>query len=236
MSLNLERDVLCVIPARLGSKGIPRKNLCKVGGIPLLQRAIEYALDLTSNVVVTTEAAEVAALAGLWGARLIIAAYPPKYHGDDSRAADVWKHAWISAEQMLGRRYEASMYLEPTSPCRERWMACEAFATLVSNADTVDEVWTMEAVPEKFRAARQYEVLDGVLYPSQMAFEGQPRQRMPTTWVKNGAVYCARRDSILLQTGKSQVVPLVTKHLVNIDTLDDLAEAEAMLTERDAFE
>lgn len=235
MSLSLERDVLCIIPCRMGSKGIPRKNLCKVGGKPLLQRAIEYALDLTPNVVVSTESAEAAALAASWGIRLAIAAYPPQFHGDESRAADVWKHAWKGAEQMLGRRFEVSMYLEPTSPCRDRWMATEAFALLVTHPDEVDEVWTMEEVPAPYRAARQYEVVHGVLYPAQTAFEGLPRQKMPKTLIKNGAVYCARRDSVLLSSQHSQIMPLVTRHLVNIDTLDDLAEADRVLSEAEAF-
>lgn len=235
MSLNLERDVLCVIPCRLGSKGIPRKNLCVVAGKSLLQRAIEFALDLTPNVVVSTEAAEVAALAGYFGVGLSIAAFPPEYHGDDSKAADVWKHAWMGAEQAMGRRFEVSMYLEPTSPCRDRWMATEAFATLVTQPDEYDEVWTVEEVPEKFRAARQYELVDEALYPAQTAFEGLPRQRMPTTYVKNGGVYCARRDSILLSTQRARVLPLVTRHLVNIDTLDDLDEAEKAISEAEAL-
>ena len=61
-----KESVLCLIPARGGSKGISRKNLCKVNGISLLERAINVALELkrVDKIVVTSDDDEILSIAG----------------------------------------------------------------------------------------------------------------------------------------------------------------------------
>ena len=75
-------NVLCIIPARGGSKGIPRKNIINLAGKPLIAWSIEAALAATSisRVIVTTDDEEIASVAKIWGAETMLR--PPELAND----------------------------------------------------------------------------------------------------------------------------------------------------------
>ena len=229
-------DLLIVIPAKLGSAAVPRKNLQRCGGMTLLERTVRFAQALDgATVVVSTEAAEVAVTAGELGVALIIAAYPPEHHGPDSLAADVWGHAWASAEQFTSHQFEWSLYLEPTCPLRERWMVDAVLEQLTEHWSAM----TVEAVPEKYLAPRQFRVErgQGVLLNGHTRLS-TPRQALPLHYLKNGAAYAHVRQQNMISS--RHVVPCTsevticvpTPPLVNIDSWADLVEADRILIER----
>ncbi|MFK4835876.1 cytidylyltransferase domain-containing protein [Microbacterium sp. ZW T2_14] len=108
-------EVVAIIPARGGSKGIPRKNLQRVGGVPLVARAIEAArrCPALDRVVVTTDDAEIAAVAAEWGAEVVDR--PVDLSGDEARSETALLHA---LETLEARKLDVSVvaFLQATSP------------------------------------------------------------------------------------------------------------------------
>lgn len=114
-----EKRILAVIPARGGSKGIPRKNLADLGGRPLIAWTIlaaKAALGL-DRIIVSTDDADIAAIAKEHGAEVPFMR-PSEIAGDTASATDVIKHALAYFHAEEGLEYEAVAYLQPTSPFR----------------------------------------------------------------------------------------------------------------------
>jgi N-acylneuraminate cytidylyltransferase len=108
-------EVVAVIPARGGSKGIPRKNLTRVGGIPLVARAVDAAHRCPSidRVVVTTDDDDIASVAAEWGAELV--RRPSELAGDAASSESALLHALDVLEE---RRVDVGVvaFLQATSP------------------------------------------------------------------------------------------------------------------------
>lgn len=110
--------ILCVVPARGGSKGVPRKNLRLVGGKPLLVWTLEQALSArpAMDVVVSTDDEEIAAVARAAGA-LVPFLRPPELALDTTPTEPVVRHA-IAAARAADAAPDAVMLLQATSPIR----------------------------------------------------------------------------------------------------------------------
>ena len=111
-------EVLAIIPARGGSKGIPRKNLAPLGGKPLMVWTIEAALgaELVSRVVVSTEDAEIAAVAAGAGAEVI--PRPAELAEDTTHTEPVLVHALAYLCEREGYQPDVVALLQPTAPLR----------------------------------------------------------------------------------------------------------------------
>lgn len=108
-------EVVAVIPARGGSKGVPRKNLRRVGGVPLLARAIESAraAALIDRVVVSTDDHEIAAVAREWGAEVVDR--PAELSGDTASSESALLHA-LDVLAQAGVATRVLVFLQATSP------------------------------------------------------------------------------------------------------------------------
>ncbi len=108
-------EVVAIIPARGGSKGVVRKNLRRVGGIPLVARAIDAAARCPSidRIVVTTDDAGIAAVAEEWGAEVVVR--PEELSGDTASSESALLHALDVLEE---RRVDVGVlaFLQATSP------------------------------------------------------------------------------------------------------------------------
>ena len=115
MSADDSRETVAVIPARGGSKGVPRKNVRKVGGIPLIARAITSAraADGIDRVVVSTDDHEIAAVARAWGAE--VGTRPAELSGDTASSESALEHA-IDELARLGIEVGILVFLQATSP------------------------------------------------------------------------------------------------------------------------
>lgn len=111
--------VLCIIPGRGGSKGIPRKNLRAFGGRPLISWPIKSALKskYVSTVCVSTDDEEIANISRYFGAEVPFMR-PQSISDDDSSSMDVIKHA-LDFYLKLDCEYKYVLMLEPTSPLTE---------------------------------------------------------------------------------------------------------------------
>lgn len=111
----MTRETVAVIPARGGSKGVPRKNLRRVGGLPLVARAVAAATDADriDRVVVSTDDPEIAAVAAEWGAEVV--ERPAGLAGDAASS----EHALLHVLHVLDTRgvdVGVLAFLQATSP------------------------------------------------------------------------------------------------------------------------
>ncbi|ADX74176.1 3-deoxy-D-manno-octulosonate 8-phosphate phosphatase, YrbI family [Pseudarthrobacter phenanthrenivorans Sphe3] len=113
--LVLSERVVAVIPARGGSKGVPRKNVTRVGGVPLVHRSIDAALksDIVDAVYVTTDDAEIAATARRAGGKIIDR--PADIAGDTSSSEAALLHA-LKVLEVAGNLPEVMVFMQATSP------------------------------------------------------------------------------------------------------------------------
>ena len=106
---------LIVIPARGGSKGVPRKNLRLLAGRPLIHHCLQTALSVADcTTVVTTEDEEIITVAEQLGPHII--KRPAALSEDDITLDDVVVHAVSTAEDMLGLHFDKIITIQPTSP------------------------------------------------------------------------------------------------------------------------
>lgn len=227
---------LVVIPARGGSKGIPRKNLLPVGGRPLIAWTILQALaaneDLEGDVIVTvsTEDEEIAAVAAGLGARVILR--PVELAGDTTPTEPVILHVMDTVEAE-GAQLDAVLLLQATSPVRHRdtiRRAIDQFRT--SGVDTLVGVvpespffWRLPAAPgESAQAA-----YDPAHRPRRQDLNAHQMH-----YFENGSLYVTAphiyRDLHNRIGGRTDLFILDEVEGVDIDTVADVAAAESMLT------
>ena len=110
-------DILAIIPARGGSKGVPRKNIRKLGGKPLIAYTIEAALGskYISRLIVSTDDEEIAEISHKWGADVPFLR-PVEFATDTAKAIAVVKHALLEMEKLDNCEYPVIVYLEPPAP------------------------------------------------------------------------------------------------------------------------
>ncbi len=127
--------VVGIIPARGGSKGIPKKNICLLAGKPLLVYTIEAAQEAStvSKVVVSTDAEEIAEVALNCGVEVIHR--PVHLAEDNSLTAPVLKHALQQIEGKI--KPDKVVTLQPTSPLRTGKHIDEAVDLLTKDWDSV---------------------------------------------------------------------------------------------------
>lgn len=225
--------VLGVIPARGGSKAIPRKNLAPLGGRTLLAWTCEAARAATSltRVVISTDDEEIARQ----GERCGIAApfrRGADLAGDSASTLPVIQEAVAFVEQD-GTRIDAAVILQPTSPFRTAAQIDAAVRLLFETG--ADSVVTVVEVPHQFNPVSVMRIDQGRLVPF---LDGQGtgtlrRQDKPQVYARNGAaVYAIRRDvlmggSLFGKDCRPLVMP--AKDSIDIDGPEDLVLAEALL-------
>lgn len=219
--------VLGLIPARAGSKSIPRKNLAELGGKPLISWTIDAASKSSlTRTVVSTECEEIAGVCRNLGAEVPFLR-PKSLASDDSRSIDVVNHAIES----LNEKFDAVMLLQPTSPFRTFEDINDALL-MKSDASSVISVVPVEGT----HPARMKFIEEGFLIdpPFGEEFENMPRQNLRPMYIRNGAIYLTGINEIYRETfkgDKSRALIMPKERSINIDSLFDLQLARAMLKE-----
>ena len=226
--------VLAVIPARGGSKGVPRKNIRPVLGKPLIGYTIETALEarhLFHRVVVSTDDPEIAEVARSHGAEVPFMR-PAELAGDRVPTAPVLQHAIDFVEREDGLRLEWVCLLQPTEPFRTV-ADLEAALALASGGDcdsviSVVQVFAVHPILMK-------RIEDGLLQPYCIEEkEGTRRQDYrPAAYMRNGAIYLTRRD-VLMARGSiwgDRIRPYVMppERSVGVDSEEDLVMVEILM-------
>ena len=232
--------ILGVIPARGGSKGVPRKNVKPLLGKPLIAYTIEAALAsrLLTDTVVTTEDEEIAAVSRQYGAQVPFMR-PDDLATDAAKAVPTIQHAVAEMERIKGVKYDVVVMLQPTTPLRTADDIDQCLEKLLSTgADSVIsvvEVGGYHPVRMKRIVPDPSGTSDLLVDYAEEEIENQPRQELPSVYLRAGSVYATRRDVLMNDnTFKGKVSrPFVIPHErhVNIDNQLDMKIAEWRLQE-----
>ncbi len=224
-------QVLALVPARGGSKGVPGKNIKRLAGRPLIAHTIAYAAAArgVSRVVVSTDSDAIAEVSRQEGADVPFLR-PADLAADDTPMKAVVAHAleWLATHEAWVP--DAVVLLQPTVPFRDATLMDRTLAMLRDGADAVVSV---APVPTAYHADWQFEVRDGVLCRmdgGDLAAIVTRRQDLRPAFVRDGAIYGFRRP-MFTATGSfysDRTMALVNQSTVNIDTAADWLLAESM--------
>jgi len=233
-------EVLAIVPARGGSKSIPRKNLRSFAGHPLLAYSIAAGRQAQSvaRVIVSTEDEEIAAVARSYGAEVPFMR-PPHLAQDDTPDYPVFLHALTWLAEHAGYRPQVIVQLRPTTPVRPPDCVDRAVGILLSQpeADSVRGVVPSGQNPYKMWRADSHGrlqplLLDGLHEPYNM-----PRQSLPPTYWQTGHIDAIRASTILEKNSLSGeiILPLFLdpRDTVDIDTVRDWQRAEWLIMQGD---
>ena len=229
-------DVLALIPARGGSKSIPRKNIRLFAGHPLIAYSIAAGLaaELITRVIVSTDDEEIATVARQYGAETPFLR-PAEYAQDQTPDLPVYQHALTWLAENEDYHPEIVVQLRPTSPFRKVTHIDGAVQLLLERpeADSVRSVCIPFQNPYKmWRIAP-----DGFMHPLvKTEFReayNMPRQALPTVYWQTGYVDAAWAEMILTKNSMTgeHILPLVigAEEWIDIDSPDDWRRAERML-------
>ena len=224
--------LLTLIPARGGSKSIPRKNFKLLGGHPLIAWSIAAALqaECRPRVVVSTDDEEIAAVAREYGAETPFLR-PAELAEDRTLDLPVFQHALRWLEENEGYRPEIVVQLRPTSPFRPAGMIDEAVRILQAHpeATSVRGIVPSGQNPYKMWRAPDDGPIQPLLETDIEEAYNQPRQELPPTFWQTGHVDAIRPEVILSGSMSGRVIyPLHIdpKYTIDLDTLLDWDRAE----------
>jgi CMP-N-acetylneuraminic acid synthetase/spore coat polysaccharide biosynthesis predicted glycosyltransferase SpsG len=220
--INSAKSALVVIPARGGSKGIPRKNLRPLAGKPLIYYAIGTALRANGiqDVVVSTDDSEISLFAERFGAEVIMR--PPDLAGDEVTLDPVICHV-VETIEKDGRSFDIVVTLQPTSPLLKASNIEEALAffddpqveTVISAVDDRHLRWN--CIHDRYEPAYEQRI---------------NRQQLPPTFKETGAIIACRRK--VLESGsrigkKVNLLVTLPDVSVDIDSVTDFFICESLM-------
>jgi CMP-N-acetylneuraminic acid synthetase len=190
-------NILGIITARGGSKGIPGKNIKLLGGKPLLAYTIEVAKQskLLTRTILSTDDEKIAAVGREWGAEVPFLR-PSQLAQDGTLHLPVVQHAVNFMEKKLGEKFTHLVILQPTSPFRTVEDLDGTIKLLLeTGADSAVSVVEVKGDhPIKAKRLVGNQILPYFMPES----EGIRRQDLPKAYKRSGAVYALRRDLAMM--------------------------------------
>ncbi len=227
------KKILAIVPARGGSKRLPKKNLMKLNGKPLIAYSIEAAKDskYIDDVILSSESEEIIDVARKWGAEVPFVR-PQELAEDTTRSIDVVTHAL----ETLSESYDAVILLQPTSPLR----------TTADIDNAIEDFYKKDAVSVIGVCEVEHSPLWSNTLDESMSMENflddkynnSRSQDLPMYYRINGAFYMSRTKSVLANetffVKKDIYAYLMSQEdSVDIDTKLDFIVANAILKERE---
>lgn len=228
--------MIAIIPARGGSKGLPRKNIRDLCGKPLIAYTIEAALNskYISEVIISTDDKEIAEISKKYNAKVPFLR-PQELAGDNSKAIDAYLFTVDKLKQDFDMEIEDFMVLLPTSPLRDAVEIDKAVELFYSKkAHTVISVVESEHPPTWYKTISAEGKLNDFFTGADNSLN---RQEAVKTYLPNGAIYIFNLEA-LKQNGNyyndDTYAYIMAKHKsVDIDTLFDFRIAEFIMAEGD---
>jgi len=228
-----EKNILGLIPARGGSKGLPRKNIKPLLGKPLIAWTIEqaFASRYLDKVVVSTDDKEIAEISKKYGADVPFMR-PKELAGDNTKGIEVVLHVidWLK-ENDKQKQYDLIMLLQPTSPLRK--------------AEDIDKAIELLFLKEAKAIVSVCEVEHHLLWANNLPEDGsmkdfirpeimnKNRQELPVFYRLNGAIYLAycnyikKYRSFIGEKTFAYIMP--RERSIDIDSEVDLNLAEVLI-------
>jgi CMP-N,N'-diacetyllegionaminic acid synthase len=228
-------QVLAIIPARGGSKGIPGKNFRPFAGLPLIAHTILFArlCPEIHRCIVSTDSPEIAAVAKEYGAEVPFIR-PPELAQDDTPMWPVLRHALTQVEQQTHTSYSLLVLLDPTSPAREPSDITGAMQFLGQSPDAdgivgvsqpdFNPIWHCVVEREGWMADL---IEDGSKFDR--------RQQVPAVYRINGSLYIWRTEFVRTQenswrqSGRHLMYETPEARAMSIDTLQEFQRAELLV-------
>ena len=232
-------EILALIPARGGSKGIPRKNIRNFAGYPLIAWSIAAAKQSKSvtRVIVSTDDEEIASAAREFGAETPFLR-PAKFAEDNTTDLPVFEHALQWLVENENYHPEIVIQLRPTSPIRPRDLVDDAIRVLLNyaDADSVRGVVSAGQNPHKmWRISGDHGPMKNLLdVPGIQEPYNAPRQILPPIYWQTGHIDTIRTETITKGGSMSGgvVYPIIidARYTVDIDNLQDWARYEHLVS------
>lgn len=219
-------DILAVIPARGGSKGIPKKNIRLMHGKPLISYAIENGLNskYITDIVVTTDDDEISYISKYYGAEVI---KRDVNLADDKTTLDpVIYDATIKVEKMKNKKYDIIITLQPTSPLLTIDTLDKAIEEFIeSDYDTI-----ISATNKPHLA---WSKKDGQVFP---VYEKRVnRQQLPPNYIEAGAFLITKRECVNENSRigkKVSIYEVPEQESTDIDNIADWIVCESILKKK----
>ena len=229
------QEALVIIPARGGSKSIPRKNIKDFAGYPLIAYSIAAGLaaDSITRVIVSTDDEEIAEVARNYGAEVPFLR-PDEFSRDDTPDLPVFQHAleWLQSKEEY--RPKIVVQLRPTSPLRRKELIDQAVQRLLERpeADSIRTICIPFQNPYKMWRISTDGFMEPLISTNLPEPYNLPRQVLPEIYWQTGYVDAAWSETILdknSMTGDA-ILPLVigAEEWIDIDSPDDWVRAERL--------
>ena len=228
--------ILGVIPARAGSKGVIKKNIRLLNGLPLIAYSINSALDskYINDLIVSTDSDEIAGIAKSYGCDVPFLR-PKNLAKDNSSSFDVVFHALEQMELKNKYKYDAVILLQPTTPFRTSVLIDQSISRF--DPDKVDSVVTVNDVgpvhPYRMYSINEKNLLKPCFNNVKDAM--MPRQNLPKYFIRSGDIYITSRNCI--KNKKSLIgdismgIEVPSDTAINIDCEKDFILAEEIAKE-----
>ena len=225
--------VLAIIPARGGSKGVPKKNIKLLGGKPLIEYTIKDAKSskFLTEIVVSTDDNEIANAAEKAGCKPPFIR-PSELALDNSTSITVVQHA-VDFFEKQNIFFDAICLLQPTSPFREKGFIDSAISKFI--ASKADSLVSVLPVPHEYNPHWTFKIGENnLLKIATGETEIIPRrQELPAAYHRDGSIYISKVSVIKKGTFFGESISYIESNphfYVNIDTIEDWQKAEFFLT------
>tara|TARA_A100001011_G_scaffold70240_1_gene71847 strand:+ start:25119 stop:25811 length:693 start_codon:yes stop_codon:yes gene_type:complete len=228
-------NILIVVPARGGSKGIKLKNLKKIFGESLIKITsnVIHELPFKHTSIVSTDHNEIAREAERCNLEVPFIR-PKSISGDLISDWDVLNHALLEMEKIKNRKFSTIIMLQPTSPLRSAKDVTECLDKFENN--NFDAVWTVSPIDLKYHPKKILNAKNNKLSFYDNDGKGIiARQQLDECFIRNGLCYIISRNCILNHKniyGKNLGYCITQKNIANIDTLSDLERATELMPKK----
>ncbi len=227
--------VLALIPARAGSKGVPGKNILKVGGRPLITYSIDHALasKYITRTIVSTDGEDIAQVARDAGAEVPFMR-PAAFAGDQSPDIDVFRHALEFLSKSEGVLPDIIVHLRPTGPIRRVEIIDQAIEMVLAD----DDADSLRSVSLATESPFKMWLMDGKYMKPLMTLPDRPeahstaRQYLPKAYWQNGYLDITRPKTVLEKNSMVGDTPLcfvINEPKYEIDYPEDVVAVEEAL-------
>lgn len=223
------KNILAIIPARGGSKGVPYKNIFLLGGKPLINWTLDctHKLKEIMRTIVSTDDKKIVKVVEDYGQRVPF--LRPKYlSGDKVKDFDVIENVLKEAENYDNTQYDITLLLQPTSPFRDTKTIIGIIDLIIEKK--LDSIWTVTETDLKYHPVKQLYVENDLLkYALKEGLNFPIRQSLRPSYHVNGYAYAFTRECILTQRSRmgNKTAPyIIQEKVVNIDTHEDFKVAE----------
>ena len=225
--------VIAIIPARGGSKGLPKKNIISLGNKPLIAWSIEAALSskFITNVIVSSDDTDILKVANNCGAQTHLRS--ASLASDNAKTEPVLVEV-LSYLESKNQNFDYLVLLQPTSPLRTASDIDEAFTMLIDKkATSLISVKEPESNPLKSFVLNEEGYMQGIVNND---FPFMPRQALPKVFYPYGAIYIVAvpyfKKLEKLFSDKTISYLMSADKSVDIDTKADILRAEKIMKER----